>query len=292
MQNASNLNYKIIIPAHNEESHIGKTLDSIVNQSLLPSEVVVVNDNSTDKTVEIIQFFVINHSFIKTINSDSNSTKHEPGTKIIEAFYKGFETINPEWDFIVKLDADVILPNDYFETVAEEFQRNPKAGIVGGIALIEKNEKWIYENIGNKKQVRGPFKAYSKVCFDKIGGLKKSIGWDTADELLARFHGFDVMVLENLEVKLQRPTGQDYQKIHGKKTGTTFYKLDYGWAISFIAATKAAWNKKSVSLLFSISKGYLAAALNNDNKIVTNLERRFIRKYRWRGILNRLVNRT
>ncbi|MFV0304460.1 MAG: glycosyltransferase family 2 protein, partial [Moheibacter sp.] len=75
-------------------------------------------------------FFVINHSFIKTINSDSNSTKHEPGTKIIEAFYNGFETINHECDFIVKLYADVILPNDYFETLAEEFQRNTKAGIV------------------------------------------------------------------------------------------------------------------------------------------------------------------
>ena len=49
------MKYYIVIPAHNEEKFIGLTLDSLLNQTVLPSKVVVVNDNSTDKTSEIVE---------------------------------------------------------------------------------------------------------------------------------------------------------------------------------------------------------------------------------------------
>lgn len=290
MQNENRLNYAIIIPAHNEEKFIGKNLNSIVNQTYLPQEVIVVNDNSTDETPKIIEEFAANYSFIKTLNSGTKSTSHEPGSKIVNAFYKGFEQLNSNWNVIVKLDADVVLPENYFEKIINAFQENPKIGIAGGLAYIEKDNEWIYEKIGNKKQVRGPFKSYSRACFEKIGGLKKSVGWDTVDELLAQFYGFEIEVISDLKVKLLKPTGNDYKQIHGKKTGQGFYKMDYGWVISFIAALKASWNAKNLYLFFSISKGYWNSSLNNDSKIVTKAEGEFIRAYRWKKILNRFVN--
>ena len=150
----------------------------------------------------------------------------------------------------------------------------------------------MYENIGNKKQVRGPFKSYSKSCFEKIGGLKKSIGWDTVDELLTKYHGLEVKVLPELEVKLQKPTGIQYQKIHTQKMGESFYKMDYGFLISFIAAAKSSWKSKNPTALFSILNGFLKSFLKVDNKIVTKEEGRFIRSLRWEGILKSLTNRS
>ena len=47
------MNIYIVIPAHNEEDYIGKTLESLVTQTLLPKKVVVVNDNSNDSTQTI-----------------------------------------------------------------------------------------------------------------------------------------------------------------------------------------------------------------------------------------------
>lgn len=292
MRNENKLIYSIILPAHNEEKYIRHALESIVNQTYLPHQVIVVNDNSNDGTSEIIDEFVEKYSFIQTLNSGSKSTFHEPGSKIIQAFYKGFEKLNSDWDVIVKLDADVVLPQNYFEEIISEFERNPKIGIAGGIANIFQNGNWEFEKIGNKKQVRGPFKSYSKKCFEKIGGLKKSIGWDTVDELLAQYYGFEIKVRPDLEVKLQKPTGTDYQKIHDFRTGQGFYKMDYGFLISLIAAIKQSWNKKSISSFFALSKGYWNSALNSDSKIVTKEEGRFIRKIRWNGILNRLRNRS
>jgi len=267
-------------------------LNSIINQSISPNEVIVVNDNSTDKTESIIVDFSNKYSFIKVVHSESKLTSHEPGSKIVNAFYKGFDRINSNWDVIVKLDADVILPENYFEIILREFQTNPKVGIAGGLAFIEKNGILTYEKIGSKEHVRGPFKAYSKECFDKIGGLKKSIGWDTVDELLAKFHGFETKVIPELQVILQKPTGIQYQTIHNQKTGQGFYKMDYGFAISFIASAKSAWNQKSLSSFIFTYWGFLKSNLKSDNKIVTKEEGKFIRNYRWDGILKKLINRT
>ena len=49
------MNFYIIIPAHNEEAFLEKTLQSLVEQTLLPKRIVVVNDASTDGTQNIIQ---------------------------------------------------------------------------------------------------------------------------------------------------------------------------------------------------------------------------------------------
>ena len=51
------MNYYIVIPSHNEEKFISLTLQSLVEQTVLPKKLVVVNDNSTDKTAEIILAF-------------------------------------------------------------------------------------------------------------------------------------------------------------------------------------------------------------------------------------------
>lgn len=290
MSNIINLKYSIIIPARNEEKYIGQTLRSIVEQTYLPFEVIIVDDNSNDKTAEIVKDFIEKFPFIKLIHSGNLENKHEPGSKIIEAFYKGFKQLKNDWQVVTKLDADVILPENYFEKIIHSFQINPKIGVAGGLVYINKNDEWVYEKISNKKHIRGAIKSYSRECFMKMGGIKKSIGWDTVDELLAQYYGFEIAVFSDLHVKLLKPTGNDYKQIHGKKTGNGFYKMDYGWAISLIAALKASWNAKSPFLFFSISKGYWNSVLNNENKIVTKQEAKYIRSYRWKNILNRFVN--
>lgn len=286
------LKYSIIIPAHNEQKFIAQTLDSILNQTYLPNQLIVVNDNSNDSTKEIVEGYVKIHPFIKLVNTENSDDRHLPGSKIIEAFYKGFAELDQEWDIISKLDADVVLPTNYFEKIIEEFHKNENLAIVGGIGFVLKNQEWIVEKFGDKNHVRGPFKSYSKKYFSKVVGIKKSIAWDTVDELLAMYHGFDVKVIADLEVKLLKPTGNDYKKIHGTKTGEGFYKMDYNWIISLIATLKAVWNSQNPNLFFSISKGYWKSVYRNDNKIVTKEEGRFIRRFRWGKILKRFLNHT
>jgi hypothetical protein len=127
------------------------------------------------------------------------------------SFSKGFETLDDTYDIIVKLDADLILPNNYFETIVKHFEENPTTGMAGGFAYIEKNGE-VLENLTDKDHIRGAFKAYRKACFKQMGGLKAAMGWDTVDELLSTFYGWKVVTDARLIVKHLKPTGANYKK--------------------------------------------------------------------------------
>ncbi len=281
------MNFYIVIPAHNEAEFIGKTLKSLTDQSLLPKKIVVVNDHSTDDTEKIVKAYAEEYAFIDYINISSNE-KHLPGSKIINAFYKGLESLDDHFDVICKYDADLIFPKNYLESIKDSFTTKPNIGICGGICTVKKKEQWVNEGLTNNDHVRGALKAYSKHCFEKIGGLKPSIGWDTVDELLAKYNNYEVKVLTNLRVKHLRPTGKSYAKKANHKQGEAFYKMRYGWPITFIAALKLAFKKKQGILFIDYCWGYLKAKQQKSPLLVSEKEGQWIRKYRWQGILKKL----
>lgn len=273
------MNYYIIIPAYNEEAFIGLTLQSLVSQTVLPKKVVVVNDNSTDNTAQIVLDYAKDNPFITLVNK-SSSAVHLPGSKVIQAFHKGFETIDDQYDIIVKLDGDLILPNNYFETILDIFKKDSQVGMAGGFAYVEKNGEWILENLTDKDHIRGAFKAYRKECFLQIGNLKPAMGWDTVDELLSKFYGWKVVTDASLIVKHLKPTGANYNKAARYKQGESFYTLGYGFLITTISSAKLAMMKKKPLLFLDYIKGFWKAKSANTPLLVTKEQAKFIRNYR------------
>jgi len=278
----------IIIPAHNEAKIIGKTLQSLVDQTLRPARIVVVDDNSTDATSQVVTTFSEKYDFIELIQNES-STAHAPGSKVINAFYQGYYLLDDHYDVICKFDADLIFPNHYLERIAEMFQEEPGIGMAGGFCSIQKKDQWIPENLTGKDHIRGALKAYSKHCFIQIGELKPAMGWDTADELLARFHGWKVKTDENLLVKHLRPTGMNYFEHSGHKQGEAFYRLRYGVALTLIASAKLAALKMNPFAFLHYMIGYYQAKSKKRPYIVSEEEGRFIRKLRWDGIRQKFL---
>ena len=282
------MKYYIVIPAYNEDAFIALTLQSLVSQTLLPKKVVVVNDNSTDKTAEIVLAFAKENSFITLVNKTSEAI-HLPGSKVIQAFHKGFETLDNNYDIIVKLDADLILPNNYFESICATFEKDPEVAMVGGFAYIEKNGHWILENLTNKDHIRGAFKAYRKTFFEQMGNLKPAMGWDTVDELLAKFYGWKVITDSSLIVKHLKPTGVNYNKTARYKQGEAFYTLGYGFFITAIASAKLAMMKKKPFLFLDYVLGFWKAKMANTPLLVTEEQAKFIRKYRYQKMKEKLA---
>ena len=175
------MNFYIVIPAHNEQDSIADTLDSLINQTLQPKEIVIVNDNSTDATAVIVNTYINLYSWINLVNNTS-SNEHLPGSKIINAFYKGYDLLDDSYDIICKFDADLIFPYNYLEKLSNHFNANPKLGMVSGFCYIKKDDDWILENLTRKDHIRGALKAYRKDCFLDIGKLKPSMGWIVWDK--------------------------------------------------------------------------------------------------------------
>ena len=283
------MKYYLIIPAHNEADFIALTLNSIASQTLLPSKVVVVNDNSTDATASIVTEFSTAHDYISLVNKTSEAI-HLPGSKVIQAFHKGFETIDADFDVIVKLDADLILPDNYFETIINHFKKDDKIGMVGGFAYIEKNGEWILENLTDKDHIRGAFKAYRKECFLQIGNLKPAMGWDTVDELLCKFYGWKVVTDADLKVKHLKPTGANYNKTARFKQGEAFYTLGYGFVITAIASAKLEILKRKPLLFIDYIQGFWKAKLSKKPLLVSDEQAKFIRNYRWNKMKGKIFS--
>ena len=282
------MKYYIVIPSYNEEAFIALTLQSLISQTVLPSKIVVVNDNSTDRTAEIVLDFAKVNPFITLVNKTSENI-HLPGSKVIQAFQKGFETLDENYDIIVKLDADLILPSNYFETIIKHFQSDATIGMTGGFCYIEKNGGWILENLTDKDHIRGALKAYRKETFRQIGGLKPAMGWDTVDELLCKYYNWKVVTDESLHVKHLKPTGASYNKTARYKQGEAFYTLGYGLFITIIASAKLAMMKKKPLLFLDYISGFWKAKSAKKTMLVNPAQAKFIRKYRLQKMKDKLI---
>jgi len=99
------LTLSIIIPVYNESDHLKACLQSIKNQTVMPDEVLVVDNNSTDDSIAIAKRF----NFVKIV----------PETKqgIVFARDAGFNASSS--DILGRIDADSILPNYWVAKVLE-----------------------------------------------------------------------------------------------------------------------------------------------------------------------------
>lgn len=282
------MEYYIVIPAHNEEKFIGLTLDSLVNQTVLPKKAVVVNDNSTDQTATIVQSYCQKHPWITLVDKKSDAI-HLPGSKVIQAFQAGLATLDEAYDIMVKGDSDLIFPPDYFETIIKHFESDSKIGMAGGFAYIEKEGHWILENLTDKDHIRGAFKAYRKETFKQIGGLKPAMGWDTVDELLCKFYNWKVVTDASLHVKHLKPTGANYNKASRYKQGEAFYTLGYGFFITAVASLKLAMRKGKPLLFVDYIRGFWKAKAENKTMLVTPEQAKFVKAYRWKKMKEKVM---
>ena len=277
------MKYVVVIPAHNEAAFLPGLLASLFAQTVLPAEVVMVNDHSTDETEQIMQAATKQYPNTHFIHKKS-SAKHLPGAKVVDAFNAGLKEVKTPYDVLVKLDADLILPPHYFESVLKAFE-SPNTGIVGGFCYEQDARgEWKLNHPMQQDHVRGAFKAYHSACFQAMGGLRSAMGWDTIDELLARFYGYEVKTLPELKVKHLRPVGSNYKEAAGRRQGEAFYRMRYGGLLSFLAALKSGWSKKSLAWSFAVLNGYFQSSLKQLPFLVDEAQGKFIRAYRWKRL--------
>lgn len=274
------MKFLIIIPAHNEQDNLPLTLNSLQQQSFKDFKVVIVNDGSTDKTSEVIKKYTDVDSRFATI--DLGKSTHQPGSKVVNAFKNGLKTQNiDDFDIICKFDADIILNDNYLFEVGKAFADHPKYGLVGGLLYVEKNEDWVYEGNSNRHHVRGPMKAYRKECFEAIGGLRETLGWDNIDSILLKNLGWEEVVLPELHVKLIKVKGADYTIKPADYYGRYFYFLGLNRFLTYVAAAKEAMKIKSPPFLFQIINAYEKCKTQNLELKISKNEQEIINQQRW-----------
>jgi hypothetical protein len=154
-----------VVIAYNEAGNIGRTLDAITSLAGLDDyEVIVVNDGSRDATADVVRGRAAGNPRVRLIDLPRNRGRgYARSTGIAAA----------EGELIATVDADIILPGDWFVR-AEEALRGHDA--VGGTAVPDGDVAYVYQAtrlvprvVGHTTTVTGSNALYRRQVFDVVG---------------------------------------------------------------------------------------------------------------------------
>ncbi len=164
------LSVTIAIPCYNAESFIAQALQSINEQSILPQEIIIIDDGSTDRTVEIVRQFpqvrLITHETNSGIAASRNSSWQAATS-----------------DILIFIDADGIAHPDFIKNMIARYSDERVAGVCGhGIESIQKNiyDRWrreiLFQNWGEQARdeiyfLFGLCSSYRLTVLKELGGF-------------------------------------------------------------------------------------------------------------------------
>jgi len=201
------LSYVLITPAHNEEKHIEKTIQSVLAQSYLPKKWVIVNDGSTDRTREIVRKYLPGNEWMEFVCMPESRNRNFAAKAV--CFNAGYERVKGmKYDLIGNLDADVSFQKDVFEFLVEKFSSDPELG-VGGFPFLEEGYNSITDSFEGEKHVSGQCQVFRRECFKQIGGyvLHKAGGIDWIAVTTARMKGWKTRSFKERYFFHHRPLG-------------------------------------------------------------------------------------
>jgi glycosyltransferase involved in cell wall biosynthesis len=125
----------VLMPVYNAEKYLKQAIDSILHQTYIDFELLIFNDASTDKSLEIIKGYTDQR--IKIINSPIN-------TGYVKHLNHGLSIANGK--YIARMDADDIAHPERFEKQLVVMEKNPNVGVCGSNIEIfgDRTEKLIF----------------------------------------------------------------------------------------------------------------------------------------------------
>ncbi|MFC1888625.1 glycosyltransferase family 2 protein [Thermodesulfobacteriota bacterium] len=285
----SKYKYIIISPVRNEEDFIEKTILSVTSQTIIPFEWIVVDDGSTDDTLNILERYASQFAWITVFHRNDRGFR-QAGRGVIEAFKEGYNVIQSDcWDFIVKLDGDLSFSNDYFERCFSNFDENLKLGIGGGtIHGYSDGNLTIESKIDPIFHVRGACKIYRKYCWEDIDGLLPVPGWDTLDELKANMLGWETRSFSDLKIIHYRHAGTaEGAWKNWVKNGRANYISGYHPLFMLFKCLRRLLSKPYIIQSFGLLYGFIGGYFSSESRIDDEHLIKYIRKQQFNRLLMR-----
>lgn len=217
------MGYDVVIPARNEEKYIEKTLQGIKRQSIPPNKIIVVNDGSSDLTSEIARRYA---DVVVDLPDRGYNALGTP--EIPKVFNEGLRKISPGTEYVLICGADAILPENYFEVIVGEMEKDPELVVASG--RLEKDPA--YEGLPPRgtRVVRVDF-------WQEVNGLRypETLGWESWLYFKAEQKGKKVKRIPNLITIAQRPPSKTKLK-SAWSLGRGMRLLGYDWKYALARA--------------------------------------------------------
>jgi len=165
--------FSIITPCLNAERHLGETIESVIGQSAILSgraelEFIICDGSSTDKTVDIVEFYSRDNSSIILLS--------EPDTGMYDALTKGLKQVTG--DIVAYLNAGDFYSRCAFDIVLDLFEQKQVRWLTG--YNVHYNDKSYFLNVKLPFKYRGDFFASGLYGTKLIFVQQESTFWDAA----------------------------------------------------------------------------------------------------------------
>lgn len=278
--------YVIISPCRNEAEFMKNTLGSVVEQSILPKQWVIVDDGSTDETPAILAEYAKKYDFIRVVTRKDRGHR-SVGPGVIEAFYEGIDSIELEnVDFLCKLDLDLIMPPRYFETLIARMESNPRLGNCSGkpYYIDKETGDFVSEGCGDENAI-GASKFYRRQCFEEIGGFVRQVMWDGIDGHRCRQLGWVAVSWDEPDIRFThlRPMGSSQKSIITGRMRHGFGQYFMGTGFTYMFASGIYRMSRPPLLIGGMAMmwGYLKSWFNRAPRFEDEVLSAFIREYQW-----------
>jgi hypothetical protein len=209
---------------------------------------------------------------------------------VIDAFYAGYETINPdEYEYLCKLDLDLRLPRRYFETLIDRMEADRRIATCSGKTYIEENGGLVPEWHSDEMSI-GASKFYRVSCFKKIGGFVREVMWDGIDCHRCRMQGWIACSWDDepdLRFVHLRPEGSSHRGVFVGRVRHGYGQYYMGTSFVYMAASAIYRMRQKPYVLGSAAMlwGWLKSAATGKTRYENAEFRRFLRRYQWRALL-------
>lgn len=280
--------YCLITPCRNEENYARRTLDSVARQSVPPALWMIVDDGSTDDTPQILEEYSKKLSFLKTLRRADRGHRHV-GAGVIHAFNDGLSVIElSDFDYICKLDLDLVLPPTYFERLIQRMEDDPRLGTCSGKPHFRVDGRSRDEVCGDENSV-GMTKFYRRSCFEQIGGFVPQVMWDGIDCHRCRMLGWKAASFADPELRFEhlRPMGSSQGDIlRGRKRhGEGQYFMGTGPLYLAASALYRFGSRPPIIGSLAMLWGYLSSVLRRAPRYPDKDFSRHLRHFHRRSLL-------
>jgi glycosyltransferase involved in cell wall biosynthesis len=277
--------YALVTPCRDEAKYARRTLDSVVKQTVLPALWVIVDDGSRDETPSILAEYAAKYPFIKVVGREDRGFR-KLGGGVIDAFYAGMEHVDmDQFEYVTKLDLDLDLPPNYFESLMQRMEAEPRIGTCSGKPYFyDESGKLVSEKCGDENSV-GMVKFYRTSCFREIGGFVRELMWDGIDCHQCRLNGWIAASWDDADIRFihLRPMGtSDRSWWRGRvRHGVGQWFMGTGPTYMLASAVYRASRPPIILGGVAMLWGYFKSAVTAKPRYGDKSFRQFLRRYQW-----------
>ncbi|HET9068578.1 MAG TPA: glycosyltransferase family A protein [Amaricoccus sp.] len=198
--------YVLMTAAYNEARFLPATIATVAAQTVPPALWIIVSDNSTDATDDIVREAAARHGFIRFLRHENRRPSPVPmgGTawKKVTALEAGLAAFGAEaaaTPYLGNIDGDVTFAPEFYATLMERMDADPGLGLAGGfIYHSSEGREWPY--IVSPDGVGGPIQFFRRAAWDAVGGYVPWGQEDSIVQMALRMHGWGIRSFPDLRV--------------------------------------------------------------------------------------------